>query len=162
MDRSLGELLDELPEETAVLVVSDHGMHAHNRDGVFDADNPPKRVSSGHHEDAPPGIFIAAGYPFRSLPDDGESLTGNDLPLVGSVFDIFPTLMAMTGVPVASDLSGHVLVDLLEPSFLSRYPVRTCEPYGFDHWIARRSGRGHESSVEQERLEQLRSLGYVD
>ena len=62
VDRALAALLAELPEDTLVFVVSDHGMHAINREGAFRADElEPMQRLSGAHLDAPPGAFIAAG-----------------------------------------------------------------------------------------------------
>jgi hypothetical protein len=162
LDREFGELLARLPDRAGVLIVSDHGMHATNVDGLFAPDDPPRRVASGHHEDAPPGVLLAWGHPFRSARVSIEARRGDELPGVGTVYDILPTLLALKGVPIASDLSGRVLTDLIEPRFLDSLAIEYGPPVDFSPWHERREEQPLPADVEQKRLEQLRSLGYVD
>jgi predicted AlkP superfamily pyrophosphatase or phosphodiesterase len=58
-DRALGQVLAEFGEDATIFVLSDHGMHAYNRMALFNAERPPDDVNSGHHKDAPPGIWKA-------------------------------------------------------------------------------------------------------
>jgi hypothetical protein len=162
VDREIGELLARLPQRAGMLIVSDHGMHASNLDGEYDPDDPPRRIASGHHEDAPPGILLAWGHPFRSQGEPIEASGAEELPEVGTIFDILPTLLALKGLPVGEDLRGHALVDLVDPQRLEAMRIVHGPPAEFSAWRARRSQRRLPADAEQERLEQLRSLGYVD
>jgi hypothetical protein len=162
LDREIGDLLDRLPERAGVLIVSDHGMHATNVDGVFRTDDPPPRVASGHHEDAPPGVLLAWGHPFRSSATPIEARGGNELPEVGAIYDLLPTLLALKRVPIGNDLHGRVLTELIDPQILEDHEIEYGPPADFGTWVERRREQRLPADVEQKRLEQLRSLGYVD
>jgi hypothetical protein len=133
-------------------------MHATNLDGAFRPEDPPPRIASGHHEDATPGVLLAWGPPFRSAGSSIDALRANDLPEVGAIQDLLPTLLALCGVTVGTDLQGRVLTDLMEPSVEFEYGP----PADFERWIERRTPHTFPDDVENTRLEQLRSLGYVE
>ena len=160
IDSAIGRLLEKQPEDVTVFVVSDHGMHATNRDEFLDPDAPPNSINSGHHSDAPPGVFIASGYGVAAnsstLPERADVLE-----TIGSVMDITPTLLALKGIPIGADMPGRVLTTVLDTGFLERHPVATIETHDTSDWIESREIRGRDARVEQERLEQLRSLGYI-
>jgi len=94
-------------------------------------------------------------------------MTREDLITVGSVVDITPTLLALLGLPVGRDMDGRVMTEIIEPGYLAEHPVtyvRSHESwFGFlGRWFDRGSHAQHESSETQERLEQLRALGYIE
>jgi Type I phosphodiesterase / nucleotide pyrophosphatase len=162
LDGAIGRLLDSGPEGLTVILISDHGMHAINRDQFFDPDDPPRSVNSGHHEDAPPGVFIASGRGIaaaptpRALPETPDGLS-----MLGTVMDVAPTLLALKGIPIGKDMRGRVLTAVMDPDFLERHPPSTIETHDTAEWIAGREIRSRDAAAEQERLEQLRSLGYI-
>jgi predicted AlkP superfamily pyrophosphatase or phosphodiesterase len=158
LDHEIGELLKLLPKQAGVLIVSDHGMHAANLDGRFHPDDPPARVASGHHEDATPGVLVAWGDPFRAAERSIEARTADDLPDAGAIHDLLPTLLALKDLPVADDLPGSVLEDLLDPAI----EIRHGPPVDFGEWIERRKKQALPADIERIRLEQLRSLGYIE
>jgi Type I phosphodiesterase / nucleotide pyrophosphatase len=118
-DEWLGQIVASAPENARFMIVSDHGMHASNR-------NNPNHPQSGAHEDAPPGVFIAAGpgiakrgmlpevewkFPVRM----GNRRYENVLQApqrIGSVYDVTPTVLHWLGIPSAADMSGAPLLDL--------------------------------------------------
>jgi len=151
VDGRLGRLLEAYGPETTVFVLSDHGMHAANLDGRFDPDSPPENVNSGDHQDAPPGVFIAAGPLVPGSRRSGHS-GGSELSTVGSVLDVTPTLLALMDIPVGEDMAGRVLIPAL--------PVRRIATHDSEEFFEARGLKAPRRS-EQERLEQLRSLGYV-
>lgn len=106
--------------------------------------------TSGTHEVE--GIFVAAGPGIKR----GRKL--GDVRLV----DVAPTVLALTGRPVAQDMDGEVLLDALDDRFLADNPIRFVDSY-------ETPGNGHDveaielSLDEREYLEErLRSLGYME
>jgi hypothetical protein len=122
-DEWLGQIVANAPENARFMIVSDHGMHAANR-------NNPNHPQSGAHEDAPPGVFIAAGPGIAvrgKLPDVewkfpvqmGSRRFDNILQAperIGSVYDVAPTVLHWLGIPAGADMSGSPLLDLAVPS----------------------------------------------
>jgi arylsulfatase A-like enzyme len=88
VDDRLGRLMAVLPADTAVMVLSDHGF-----DPVANCHTP------GGHRLAPPGILVMSGPGIRA-----ETLIEG-----ASLYDVFPTLAASLGLPLANDLRGHPL-----------------------------------------------------
>jgi predicted AlkP superfamily pyrophosphatase or phosphodiesterase len=163
-DRALGDLLDAYGRDTNVIIVSDHGMHAVNLQNTFDADVPPPNINSGEHQDAPPGIFIAAG---PGIQQDGrtaapDEIARADLPKVGSVLDITPTLLAMFGLPVGQDMDGEVMATLFAPGALGGLGLTTVPTHDTREFFEGRAGGWALDPGEQERLQQLRDLGYIE
>ena len=161
-DAAIGRVLENMPSDTRVFVVSDHGMYGINRKKNFDPDNIPKDVNSGHHRRAPEGVFIAAGPGLGrgERPASLEDLTREDLPTIGHLKDITPTLLALLDIPTGADMEGHVLTGLVErdPESLEQVPS-----HDDDAWKARRAEldpAAFESNPE--RMEQLRALGYIN
>jgi hypothetical protein len=140
-------------------------MHAVNRTQRFAADLPPANVNSGEHQDGPPGIIIAAGGHLRPGARTGEQLKNlamADIPTVGTVLDLAPTILALKGLPIGRDMDGLILVDVLEEGFLVRHAPEYVETHDTEQWLAERPGDFVTAEMEQERIEQLRSLGYID
>ena len=62
------------------------------------------------------------------------------------------------GVPVSRDLPSAPLLELFDPEFAARYPLRYVATYGRPSAApALRSGQ----PLDQEMIDRLRSLGYV-
>jgi predicted AlkP superfamily phosphohydrolase/phosphomutase len=98
IDSWIGRVLEKVPPEATVVVVSDHGMA-------------PLTAAGGH---AANGIFIAAGEGIRR----GAALRG------ATVLDVAPTLLYLLGASIPFDMDGKLLVQMLEPEALSaRAPV---------------------------------------
>lgn len=89
LDATLARLMDALPPDAALIVLSDHGW----------------RYDGTGHLDPPPGVFLARGRPFRA----GATLDGH-------VYDVLPTLAWLVGVPRSRELPGRLLFEaLLDP-----------------------------------------------
>ncbi len=102
---------------------------------------------TGSHDANTEGIFLAAG------PDiDPES----PVELVHSL-DITPTLLYAMTLPIAQDFDGRPWTELFQGDFRRRHPVRT-----IPSWGSRESGEALESEADEELLEELRALGYLD
>ncbi len=161
VDRAIGRVRDRMPADTVTLIVSDHGMHAVNRKKTFREDSLPADLNSAHHHAAPPGVLIAGG---PGVPRGGArpaaELARSDLETLGSVFDVTPTLLALLGVPVGADMEGRVLAALFDRDVASPPTVTSHDDAA---WLAaRRELAPEELEADEERLEQLRALGYVN
>jgi hypothetical protein len=78
--------------------------------------------------------------------------------ITGAVLDVAPTILHLLGVPVARDLDGRVLSEMVRPEVLAAFPVRHVETYGLRGTVS--TARG-DSPLDQEMIDRLRSLGYV-
>jgi hypothetical protein len=159
VDHMLGELIAAAPESTSVMIVSDHGMEAINTDNVFKVGNSAPMMNSGNHYDHPPGVFIATGPGFRKSggPPIAE-LTVDDIPTVGGVLGVLPTILARKGIPLGNDFDGRPIFKVLEDEWLD---VQTIKTHDTQEWVAARDARIRDAVAESERLDQLRSLGYI-
>ena len=164
VDGVIGDIVGAAPPGTAVMIVSDHGMHTINPQKEFSVDLPADRLNSGNHLDSPPGVFIAAGPAFRSGAASGaspESIDLEALPSVGGVFDVLPTLLAIKAIPIGRDFDGDVLTGVITPEWLARFPVKEISSHDDRAFEKNRRARMRKAIDQTERLEQLRSLGYI-
>ncbi len=162
-DRVMGELMSLVPG-AAVLIVSDHGMHSENVDNDFSIDDAPLKTTSAHHLDAPPGVIIAAGGPFKTTESGwapGQELDITALPRLGSVLDVLPTILAAEGLPLAEDMDGSPMTAILASGESGAKKVRYVPTYDDPKWLAGQKARIRHAVDETERIEQLRSLGYI-
>lgn len=161
-DRMLGELLRGR-ESYNVLVMSDHGMKPARRHSSFTPDLTARELRSGGHSGAPPGVLIAAG-PEIDKGDGGDPAEldpGSIVPL-GTIFDVTPTVLALMGIPVGRDLDGKVLEAVISAEHLARHPITWIETHTTADWQEGRDRMPEEHLLDEERLEQLRSLGYLE
>jgi predicted AlkP superfamily phosphohydrolase/phosphomutase len=143
-DRRLGRFLDEAGPDTVVVVVSDHGFQFRN-----DPRDVERRYGFYHYDGpvAPSGVLFLWGPPIRP----GFRLQG------ASVFDICPTVLYLLGLPVGRDMDGRVLVESIDSKLLGARPVSWIR----SHDTGRRGSGARPSPIDQEILEELRALGYV-
>jgi predicted AlkP superfamily pyrophosphatase or phosphodiesterase len=168
LDGEIEELIGRCPDNVTVILVSDHGMVPVNRDVRFDPDDPPANINSAHHYEGPPGIFVAAGPWIDPAPHAPApaSLTPQDLPTVGSIYDIAPTILALLRVPCGRDMVGRPLGELFAERFHIRYQPGMVSSHTTKAFLYSRRTLGQDMTperhqAEQERIEQLRSLGYL-
>jgi hypothetical protein len=161
LDAVIGDLLDAAPDHTSVMIVSDHGMGATARNAAYRGP-----TLSGGHLDGPPALLVAAGPVFgkpAAAAKPIRELTRADVPRLGSIMDVTPTLLAVLDVPVGRDMQGHVLESVLDPTYMASRPVRFVPTHTEPGWWPRHTtGTEIDPEAAVERLEQLRALGYVD
>lgn len=138
LDEIVGKFLQVIDRESTVVIVSDHG---HGPSG--------KLPWSGQHEDAPDGMIVLSGTGI----EPGVALDG------ATVYDIVPTVAALMGLPVASDLDGRTLLEVFTPKFLNQHPIRYIETYETEE---RAEQVAMESEVDDAVLERLKALGYIE
>ncbi len=139
-DAFLGTLLAKVDEHTVLLVVSDHG-------------HSPTILHQSYysqHRHGPPGIFLAVGGPVRA----GQKLAPD-----ASIYDVFPTVLYLLGLPVPQDATGKVLMPILSPEFLLAHPPATIPTYD-DLWKSPHAP-GAKSGLNDEELGKLKALGYI-
>jgi predicted AlkP superfamily phosphohydrolase/phosphomutase len=143
LDGVLTEVLAREEEPSRVIVLSDHGFSENRR-----AEELQRTTSSGWHR--PQGILVASGPGFRRGEMVGE----------GSVVDVAPTVLYALGLPVAREMDGRPALELFDEATASREPetIASWEPE-----VERfREATPVTSPVDDEILERLRTLGYLD
>lgn len=150
VDSYIGDLLESLPDQTTVILVSDHGF----------------RLDSSHSKGAdhsPYGVLLAKGEGIERgkrlnldpLGSMRERLHGET-----DVLDVLPTLLYLHGLPVADDLQGDILSSLLTKRYLETQPVVHVDSYG-DFSRERKVEVVLDPEASEEYEDRLRSLGYI-
>ncbi|MBD3235823.1 MAG: tetratricopeptide repeat protein [Candidatus Eisenbacteria bacterium] len=150
-DELLGELLALVDERTNVMIVSDHGFASGYERPIESTSEISYATAARWHRIE--GALIAAGPQIRSASGDAAIVRN------ASVFDVTPTLLTILGLPVAEDMEGRILTDLLPADLRPPPPVPTYEDARWreDREAAAAQVRG----VDEEMKERLRSLGYI-
>jgi hypothetical protein len=76
-------------------------------------------VGAASHAGAPDGVLLVAGQGIRP----------GSVPANASVLDVAPTILYLMGLPVARDMEGRVLTEVLEPAFARDNPVTFIPSY---------------------------------
>lgn len=145
-DRILARFVEGAGEHAVVIVASDHGFRSGSARLMHES-----RVESATAADwhEPQGVLVMAGEGVRRGAELAEA----------SVLDVFPTMLALLGMPVADDLAGRVLEDALEPGFLAAHPLRRVPT--FETGPPRADAIAQASPEDRAILEQLVAIGYV-
>jgi Tfp pilus assembly protein PilF len=140
VDEILGDYMAVMDERTALVVLSDHGFKLGELPDDPSKTRDMRRVSEAYHLDE--GILFLYGAGVRP----GLRIEG------ASTIDIAPTVLALAGLPVAEDMPGRVLDEVVEAEVttVATYDVPGERP-------AANRGSGIDSAV----LEKLESLGYI-
>jgi hypothetical protein len=76
-------------------------------------------VSDASHAGAPDGVFLAAGAGIRP----------GSTPVNATLLDVAPTLLYLMGLPVARDMEGRILTEILDPAFAQDNPLTFIPSY---------------------------------
>jgi hypothetical protein len=139
-DRFLARLLATVGPETVVIVASDHG-------------HSPTIVHSFYtqHRHGPPGILLMRGGPVKR----GLTLQGAD------IYDLYPTILYLLGLPVPQDVSGKVLLGTLDAGFVRLHPLRTVPSYRGLGLSPGLPGASRSGEMNEREIRKLKSLGYI-
>jgi predicted AlkP superfamily phosphohydrolase/phosphomutase len=90
-------------EDTVLIVCSTYGTHpAADIPGI-----------SGAHTEGPPGVLVVRGRNFQR-PQRAIAL---------SAYDLAPSILALLGMRIPTDLDGRVLTEIFPRGFAERYPL---------------------------------------
>ena len=108
-------------------------------------------------------LVLVVTEPGRVGGNGGARLSVRGVPVrshegISAATAVAPTVLYALGLPIGRDLPSPPLLDLFDPQFAARYPVRHVATYG-------RPSTGSVSRtgqpLDQEMIDRLRSLGYV-
>lgn len=103
-----------------------------------------------------PGRIDAPGAGLLAV--SGRPAARQSSRMAGDPASVAASVLTLLGVPVADDLSGQPLIELMSESFRRAHPVRHVATYGPRRLTARpASGK----ALDQEMIERMRSLGYI-
>lgn len=148
-DRILGDYLATVDRNTTLMVLSDHGFEL----GVL-PDDPSRlrdmrRVSEQFHRDH--GVLYLHGAAVRANARLEEP----------TLLDIAPTLLALAGIPPATDMPGRVLTEafaqLDDPERIATYEAGSAVARGDSNTSAAPADEAADAAL----LQHLRSLGYL-
>jgi hypothetical protein len=142
VDGIIGRVVEAAGPEALVLLVSDHGMEPFQAPGVDDDQ------TSGHHEQAPPGVLVVSG----------PGTVRGRLAGSASVFDVAPTVLHALGLPLARDMRGHPLLAAFAPAHRGR-PVYVASYR--DAAAPPPAAEPRETEIDGLLRERLESLGYL-
>lgn len=159
VDDMVGQLVDLVPGDTRIFVLSDHGMHPDFLNGKDEKGNP--TILSAHHLDGPPGVLIAAGRDIRKGPGLEAYLEQETYDELGTVLDVTPTLLYLLDIPVGRDMKyGKVMKAVVEAGLLERRPVEFIDSHDVDFRPPTASRTSREAN--QAFVDRFRDLGYID
>lgn len=143
-DMMLDKLLGLADQDTAVILISDHGYYN-------DHLRPPDPEKAGPVEwHRPFGIVAACGAGFKR----GEQLYG------ASLMDVTPTVLRILGLPVGADMRGRPWVEVFDRP-LESDRVLSWEQIEGDCGMHPPDARV-DPVAEQQAMQQLIELGYID
>ncbi|HEY9420912.1 MAG TPA: alkaline phosphatase family protein, partial [Thermoanaerobaculia bacterium] len=139
-DAFLARLRERVDPDTVILVASDHG-------------HSPTIVHSLYtqHRHGPPGIVLIQGGPVRR----GAVLQGAD------IYDLYPTVLYLLGLPVPRDTHGKILLEALDPAFVRAHPVRSVPSYAGLGLSPGIPGATRDGEMNEAEIEKLKALGYI-
>jgi hypothetical protein len=119
VDEWVGESVRPLKAGEVVLVVSGYGMEPVSLARRLLAPSRGEVPAGGTHAGAPDGVLLAFGDGVRP----GAAISG------ASVLDITPTVLYLMGLPVARDMEGRVLTEMLDEVFTRAHPITYIPSY---------------------------------
>jgi predicted AlkP superfamily pyrophosphatase or phosphodiesterase len=160
LDRMVGEIIAASPADANIILVSDHGMYAWQTEAPFKGRSEDQgRFLSGHHKKGSPACLVAAGPNiadrFLAPPIEDKS------PHMGTIYTVTPTILQLLGLSQAEDMPGHPNWQLISKEFKHAFPETHIPTYTPDGWVPD-AVSVEEETDQEERREQLRTLGYIE
>lgn len=133
MDEVIGRLIDAAPPDTTTVIATDHGQGLQGHKGI-------------HRNN---GFIILHGPQIK-----------RHIIQQASVLDVTPTILYLLGLPVAQDMDGKVVLEALQPQFVTERPIALIPT--FENRMAESEKREIvDSQANQEELENMKALGYI-
>jgi len=115
----VGEQAQGLRPGEVLVVLSGYGLEPASLGRRLLGSLTGESVSAASHAAGPEGFFLAVGDGIRPQ----ARLQG------ASVLDVAPTLLYLMGLPVARDMEGRVLTEILDPDFARQNPLTFIPSY---------------------------------
>jgi predicted AlkP superfamily phosphohydrolase/phosphomutase len=141
VDNMLGRMRIAAGPDSTLVVVSDHGWGDAAVDGTVHAEVP----FDGQHRME--GVFMMHG------PGVEKGVLK-----ASTLYDVAPTVIYALGMPVPRALPGQVIREAFPSRRLTAQPI---ERVNYKSMVAKRSTEGSGAHFEDQEIERLRSLGYV-
>ena len=145
-DMMLGRVLQLIDDDTTLVIMSDHGFES-GRKRILKMPKYPAAPSLDHRQF---GIFVAKGPNIKK----NEKIFGLGL------IDIAPTILTHFNLPIGKDMDGKPALDIFKKPAAPKY---------IDSWEDVEGDFGEiddsvkvDSVTEQETMQQLIDLGYID
>ncbi|MFN0244387.1 MAG: alkaline phosphatase family protein [Planctomycetota bacterium] len=154
-DAMLGELVSAAGPDATIVVLSDHGMHAVSTD----MPSPDCKFITGHHEDAPPGVIIAAGPGIARQGSLDAFLQRGELATHGGALQVMPTLLALLGIPPAADSKPRAIVSLFDERARANAALAPVASHDDGFRVPFRTQMA--SDMDRNFIEKYKALGYI-
>lgn len=145
-DMMLERTMELVDDDTTIIIMSDHGFESGNKRIL----KMPKYPAAPALEHRQFGMFVAAGPNIKK----NEKVFGLGL------IDIAPTVLHMFDLPVGRDMDGTIALDIFkeikEPKYIDSW--ENVEGDFGEH----KESKDHDQLSEQETMQQLIDLGYID
>ncbi|MEZ8002645.1 MAG: alkaline phosphatase family protein [Patiriisocius sp.] len=145
-DMMLDRKLQLIDDDTTVIIMSDHGFESTNK-RILKMPKYPAAPALDHRQF---GMFVAMGPNIKK----NEKIFGLGL------IDIAPTILHHYNLPVGEDMDGKVALDIFKKVTPPKY-IKSWEDVEGDFGEIDKSAK-LDSISEQETMEQLIDLGYVE
>ncbi|HSD66822.1 MAG TPA: hypothetical protein VLF95_08985, partial [Vicinamibacteria bacterium] len=119
VERWVGEIEKDLRPADVLVVLSGHGLAPTPLWRRLVGALTGTAVGAAEHGNAPDGVLLVVG----------EGVRPGAAPAGASVLDVAPTLLYLLGLPVAREMEGRVLTEILEPAFARQHPVTFIPSY---------------------------------
>jgi predicted AlkP superfamily phosphohydrolase/phosphomutase/tetratricopeptide (TPR) repeat protein len=145
-DMMLERMIDLADENTTIIVMSDHGYQSASQRIL----KMPKYPAAPALEHRRFGIFVASGPGIKRK----EKVYGM------SLIDVAPTILHYYGLPIGKDMDGKPILDIFEKQTPPKY-IDSWENVDGDFGM-HSSVSGEDALSDQEAMEQMIELGYID
>lgn len=92
----------------------------------------------------------------------GKNIRENYFSHEASVLDITPTILYLKNYPIARDMDGVVLSEIIDPDYFEKNPPQFIDTYETDEVVDDYISEGVDYSMTKEVEERLRGLGYIN
>jgi hypothetical protein len=144
IDDVLGDILDRVPDNANIIIVSDHGSGSATGRYVIKDEAMLKKLTGNHR---PVGIVLAAGPDIAPGRIDGLT-----------IMEIFPAVMALLDLPISDELPGELDYRLFREGYFEQHPIQTVSHYPFQQTEVQATT---DEQAQVETVQSLKGLGYV-